>query len=133
MPGRPRVDCAITYINSASKAVTLELGDVASRLFALDFDPYHCIERRWGASSADELASCKDDETKARWYKAEQVLRNQIDAGYVARQAISLAEMEKIALTAPVGLDVNALIQSAGEKMDIRFLTAAVPAEATAR
>ena len=128
-------DCTITYINSASKAVTLELGDVASRLFTLDFDPYHCIERRWGATNPEELASCKDDETKTRWYKAEQVLRNQIDAGYVARQAISLNEMEKIALTAPSGLDVNALIQSAGEKMDIRFLSSAsaTPADTAAR
>jgi hypothetical protein len=126
-------DCSITYINSASKAVTLTLNDVAGRLFALDFDPYHCIERRWGAGSAEELASCKDDETKTRWYKAEQVLRNQVDAGYVARQAISLAEMEKIALTAPAGLDVDALIRSAGEKMDIRFLTAAAASETAAR
>jgi hypothetical protein len=96
--------------------VTLELGDVASRLFALDFDPYHCIERRWGATNPEELASCKDSELKTRWYKAEQVLRNQIDAGYVARQAISLNEMEKIALTAPNGLDVNASDPKCGRK-----------------
>ena len=111
----------------------MTLNDVAGRLFALGFDPYHCIERRWGASSAEELASCKDSEVKTRWHKAEQVLRNQVDAGYVARQAISLNEMEKIALTAPVGLDVNALIQSAGEKMDIRFLTAAAATDTAAR
>jgi hypothetical protein len=94
----------------------------------LDFDPYHCIERRWGASSPDELASCKDNEIKTRWHKAEQVLRNQVDAGYVMRQAISLPEMEKLALTAPASLDMGALIQNAGEKLDIRFLT--VPAGA---
>ncbi len=116
-------DCAITYINSASKAVTLDLNQIAGRLFALDFDPYHCIERRWGATSADELASCKDTDIKTRWYKAEQVLRNQVDAGYVMRQAVSLPEIEKLALTAPTGLDVNALIQSADERTDISFLT----------
>ncbi len=116
-------DCAITYINSASKPVTLDLNQIAGRLFALDFDPYHCIERRWGASSPEELASCKDADIKTRWYKAEQVLRNQVDAGYVMRQAVSLPEIEKLALTAPTGLDVNALIQNADEKTDISFLT----------
>ena len=115
--------CAITYINSSSKPVTLDLNQIAKRLFALDFDPYHCIERRWGASSPEELASCKDSETKARWYKAEQVLRNQVDAGYVTRQAVSLPEMEKLALAAPASLDLEAFIQGAGEKTDIRFLT----------
>ena len=82
--------CSITYTNSANKPVTLDLNEVAKRLFTLDFDPYHCVERRWGATSPEELASCKDNDVKSRWYKAEQTLRNQVDAGYVMRQAVSL-------------------------------------------
>src|SRR4051812_6075282 len=81
--------CTITYTNSEHRPVTLTLDDMSSRLFSLDFDPYHCVERRWGATSEAELASCKDDAVKTRWYKAEQALRNQMATGYVARPALS--------------------------------------------
>jgi hypothetical protein len=83
--------CVITYTNSDAKAVSLNLDQVSDRLFALDFDPYHCPERRWGATGA-ELASCKDDETKSGWYRAEQGLRNQMDVGFVARPSLSLTD-----------------------------------------
>ncbi len=42
--------CSISYTNGAGVEVTLGFDDIAARLFALDFDPHHCIERRWGAS-----------------------------------------------------------------------------------
>ncbi len=102
--------CTITYTNSDHKAVTLTLDDLSSRLFSLDFDPYHCVERRWGATSEAELASCKDDAIKTRWYKAEQTLRNQMAAGYVAPPALSLAEAEKAPPDVPVAINVRALI-----------------------
>jgi hypothetical protein len=60
----------------------------------MSFDPYQCIERRWGARE-DELAACSDDESKAHWYKAEQRLRNQIDRTYDVRMGFSLAQLEK--------------------------------------
>ncbi len=63
------------------------------RLFALSFDPYQCVERRWGAASA-ELATCQDGHAKRRWYAAEQGLRNQIDRTYEARMDFSLSELE---------------------------------------
>jgi hypothetical protein len=103
--------CAITYTNSAGKPVSLNLDQIGQRLFALDFDPYHCIERRWGATSAEELASCKDDDIKTVWYKAEQGLRNQINAGYVLPQPLSLAEIQKSGAQPPGSFDMIAFMQ----------------------
>ena len=111
--------CSITYINSDNKPVTLDLNEVAKRLFTLDFDPYHCIERRWGATSREELASCKDNEVKSRWYKAEQNLRNQVDAGYVMRQAVSLPEIEKAPQYATPAVDVRALIEGTDQQASL--------------
>src|SRR5262249_54943830 len=67
--------CTVTYKNSKGEDVRLGFDDLMARLFSMDFDPYHCIERRWGASGR-ELETCNDNESKARWYKAEQRLRN---------------------------------------------------------
>lgn len=71
--------CTVTYTNSAGQPITFGFDEAVSRLFAMSFDPYHCIERRWGATSEQELATCGDDENKTRWYKAEQNLRNQAE------------------------------------------------------
>jgi hypothetical protein len=59
----------------------------------MSFDPYQCVERRWGAEGA-ELASCRDGALKRRWYAAEQGLRNQIDRTYEARMDFPLEELE---------------------------------------
>ncbi len=59
----------------------------------MSFDPYHCVERRWGAAGA-ELASCRDGALKRRWYDAEQKLRNQIDRTYETRMDFTLGELE---------------------------------------
>ena len=86
--------CRLTYVSSDRKPVTLGLDQILSRLSVIDFDPYHCIERRWGATAAQELSSCKDDAIKTRWYEAEQTLRNQAEAGYQAHPAYALGELE---------------------------------------
>ena len=51
--------CSVTYTNSAGSPVTLGYEDVRARLFRLSFDPYHCVEHRWGAEGA-EAATCTD-------------------------------------------------------------------------
>ena len=86
--------CHVTYRNSDGVAVSFGFNEAVARLFAMSFDPYHCVERRWGATSESELASCKDDETKTRWYQAEQNLRNQVERAYVARARFTLADLE---------------------------------------
>jgi hypothetical protein len=78
-----RPGCVTRYVNSAGATVTLSLEAVLDRLFALSFDPYQCIELRWGAAAGSaELATCPDDATRRGWYRAEQRLRHQIDRNY---------------------------------------------------
>lgn len=84
--------CSISYNNSLAKPVALTLDQVIERIFALSFDPYHCIELRWGASG-NELASCKDNADKKAWYSAEQSLRNSIDRNYDIRMDKTASEL----------------------------------------
>ncbi len=86
--------CSVSYRRTDGSEVTLSYIGSLKRLFALSFDPYHCIERRWGASSPDELSTCKDGPDKQAWYEAEQNLRNQIDRTYEARMDHDLAELK---------------------------------------
>lgn len=85
--------CAIQYIKSNNQAQRLTLDQVRQRLFQISFDPYHCVELRWGATSADELSSCHDDAIKRLWYANEIWLRNQIERKYDARMDYSLSEL----------------------------------------
>ncbi len=86
--------CSLSYTRSNGAAVTLSYEDARRRLFLISFDPYQCVERRWGASDADELSSCRDGEVKRAWYAAEQNLRNQIDRTYDARMDFTLADLQ---------------------------------------
>ena len=65
---------ANAYRNSDGGVVELTMTDMLLRLPDMSFDPYHCPERRWGASGG-EFASCDDDPLKTRWYEAEAPLR----------------------------------------------------------
>ncbi|NCN28104.1 hypothetical protein GW915_11055 [bacterium] len=84
--------CRISYTRSNGATQELSLEEVENRLWKLSFDPYHCIEYRWGATDA-ELSSCNDDATKRAWYDAEQRLRNQIDRTYDTKMGFSLAQL----------------------------------------
>lgn len=74
-------ECKFKYVKSDGSEQQLSYDDVVDRLFKMSFDPYHCVELRWGATGS-ELATCKDDKNKLDWYKAEQGLRNQIERKY---------------------------------------------------
>lgn len=87
--------CSISYRRTDGSQVVLSYAGALKRLFAMSFDPYHCIERRWGATSTDELSTCKDGPDKSAWYQAEQNLRNQIERTYEARMDHGLAELNK--------------------------------------
>jgi hypothetical protein len=88
---------ACTFVYKRSNGMPMQLGyeEVRRRMFLLSFDPYHCIERRWGATDPAELGSCRDDGYKAEWYAAEQNLRNQIDRTYDARMDFGAAELKQ--------------------------------------
>ena len=93
--------CVTEYKTSTGRHIPLSIDDVSKRLFKLSFDPYQCVERRWGATDPTELASCTDDALKTRWYEAEQPLRNQIDRTYDIEMNSTLAELER----GPFGLE----------------------------
>lgn len=99
--------CFIAYRKSDGTITTLSFEMARQRLFALSFDPYDCPERRWGASSPDELASCSNDGEKERWYAAEQNLRNQIERTYDARMDFSLEALQHSAIGAPAVPDTD--------------------------
>lgn len=86
--------CNISYTKSNGQAMVLNLDQVRSRIFDVSFDPYHCVELRWGASDANELSTCKDDANKKAWYTAEKALRNQIERRYDLRMDLSLPELQ---------------------------------------
>jgi formylglycine-generating enzyme required for sulfatase activity len=86
--------CSVTYRRSKGTPITLSYEDARKRLFLISFDPYQCVERRWGATDADELSSCRDGEVKRAWYQAEQNLRNQIDRTYDARMDFALTDLQ---------------------------------------
>lgn len=86
--------CPIVYRKTDGTSVRLTIDDVIHRLFKLSFDPYHCVERRWGATDPAELASCPDGDLKTRWYLAEQPLRNQIDRTYDIEMDSTVGDLE---------------------------------------
>jgi formylglycine-generating enzyme required for sulfatase activity len=86
--------CSVNYKRTNGAPVSLSYEEARKRLFLISFDPYQCIERRWGATDPEELSTCRDGEIKRAWYQAEQNLRNQIDRTYDARMDFSLADLQ---------------------------------------
>lgn len=113
--------CTVSYVNSAGRRVTLTFDEVRQRLFRLSFDPYHCIEKRWGAATEEEMASCPDDRTKRRWYEAQQRLRNQIDRTYDVSMNFDVGDLEDnvrgSGADTPPDTDVRAVIDNMGYRV----------------
>lgn len=103
--------CPTAYTTTDGRKITLTINDVIHRLFKLSFDPYQCVERRWGASDAAELASCPDGADKTRWYEAEQKLRNQIDRTYDVEMDSTVTQLE----SGPWGLDTGRGVETPPE------------------
>ena len=106
--------CTVTYLSSDKKPVPMTFDDMVHRLFAMSFDPYMCIELRWG----DDSPACPDAKAKRRWYAAEQRLRNQPDTPYAKTMAFELSDLEK--QTPGSGIDT-------APDVDVRALIAAMP------
>lgn len=108
--------CTITYRNSADQSVAISGFDsLVKRLPLMSFDPYHCAERRWGATDANELRYCRDDQTKTAWYQAEQTIRNYMDKDWKAEGPIRLEDARdgKLGFGKPglPDLDIRAFIE----------------------
>jgi hypothetical protein len=106
--------CRLSYTRSDGRIVRLGYEEARQRLFLLSFDPYACVEARWGAVGA-EARSCRDGESKRAWYAAEQRLRNQIDRTYEARMDFTLRELEagQGGVAAPPDTDARAYLLAA--------------------
>jgi hypothetical protein len=107
--------CTIAYLNSAGRPVSMSFDDMMRRLFALSFDPYSCVELRWGASGA-ERESCPDSKAKLKWYEAEQRLRNQSDRTYDIQMGFDLGELNRhvkgSGIDQPPPIDITSLIDN---------------------
>ena len=129
---RAAAACTVTYTRSDGSPVSFGYEEARRRLFRFSFDPYQCVERRWGAEGA-ELATCADGRVKRAWYEAEQSLRNQIDRTYDVRMDWSLAELaaggQSIGVRQPPDTDTRAFLLAQKEKPDARFSDARFPLE----
>jgi len=112
--------CTITYLNTSKRPVSMTFDDMMRRLFLMSFDPYHCVELRWGATG-EERESCTDGKQKIRWYEAEQRLRNQPDRTYDITMAFDLDDLKRKAkgsgIDNPPPIDINALIDNMPERI----------------
>lgn len=119
--------CKITYMSSGKRPITLTYDDMMHRLYKLSFDPYHCVELRWGAEG-DEAADCGDGRQKRAWYAAEQRLRNQSDRSYDAQMGFSVAELNEhgkwTGIDNPPPVDVKALIGTIGDRVPFEGMAA---------
>jgi len=109
-------ECSISYLDSAKHSVTLSFDDLVHRLYAMSFDPYDCIEHRWG----DEASSCQDSDKKKRWYATEQVLRERIDPDATLQMGYSSVALEKLDRKGPSALtelDIKSLVDGMGPRV----------------
>ncbi len=92
--------CKITYGRSDGSTVVMNMTHIIPRLFDLSFDPYHCPERRWGATGV-ELSSCEETPDKKYAYEQQQWLRNQATRTYNVKMGFKIEELQSPA-NAPV-------------------------------
>lgn len=112
------MECPVSYKNSAGKTMQLGFEIAIRRLFKLSFDPYHCVELRWGASHPDELKTCADNAAKRRWYNAEQSIRNNLARDWQAPSDIT-----------PEMLENGSIGVAATPDIDLRKFLMALPAK----
>jgi len=118
--------CTITYLSTAKRPVAMTFDDMVHRLYKMSFDPFHCIEMRWGAEG-DERQSCPEGHDKGKWYEGEQRLRNQPDRTYDVTMDFSLEDLEHhhpgtgIDVAPPI--DIKSLIDGMGDQVSFQGMT----------
>ena len=91
--------CRIEVKKTSGGTHVLTLDIILNNIFKLSFDPYHCVELRWGMSDPESLKSCGQSKEKMDWYNAEQGLRNLIDRDYSVKMDYSLKELPSMPLS----------------------------------
>lgn len=71
--------CVVGYNKSNGQEQNFNLTEALKRLPLMSYDPYDCPERRFGASTPEELATCQESADKTQWYQGQQFLRNRIE------------------------------------------------------
>jgi hypothetical protein len=101
--------CTTTYLSTDKHPVALSFDDVSRRLFAISFDPYNCVELRWGDDTdSNQEGGCPDQEGKRRWYALEQAARNEI-----GRDEQGAATM----IAGPADVDIRGLIAAMPDRV----------------
>jgi len=85
--------CKFSYVISNGQTLVMNLEAARQRLYSMSFDPYHCVELRWGARLPQELTACPDGSNKKQWYNQEQWLRNQTERRYDVKMNYSLDQL----------------------------------------
>jgi hypothetical protein len=85
--------CVIEIKKTNGQVVKQSLNTVFKNIFKLSFDPYHCIELRWGMLDAESMKSCNQPKDKMEWYNAEKDLRNMIDRDYSVKMDFTVKEL----------------------------------------
>lgn len=115
--------CTLTYLSSDKHPVTLTFDDMVHDLYGMSFDPYDCVELRWG----DNRGNCSNGDAKMRWYAQEQRLRNEIDADDGTHMDFTLAQLaarkKGSGVDDPPPVDVKALIENMGEQISFQGMT----------
>ena len=91
--------CVTTYLSSDKRPVSLTFDDVTRRLFAMSFDPYNCVELRWGDDGNDGSGACPDQAGKRRYYAMQERQRHVVDR-------------DSGAMAGPQDVDIRGLILS---------------------
>lgn len=108
--------CQFTYTMTNNQKMTLNLEAARQRLFNMSFDPYHCVESRWGARTEGEFSSCLDNSSKKAWYEKEKWLRYQIERRYDARMDFTLDQLvgpyPGAGVAAPPDVDIVGYLKS---------------------
>jgi hypothetical protein len=87
-------ECTFSYTRTNGALRQMNFTEAMHRLFRMSFDPYHCVELRWGASSTEELSTCQDGADKRAWYQAQERLRNQTVRTYGEPMGWTLAQLQ---------------------------------------
>ena len=124
---RESAKCTITYLSSGKRPIAMTFDDMVRRLFRMSFDPYDCIELRWGAEGT-ERQSCPEGSDKLRWYDDEQRLRNQTDRTYDIVMDFSRSDLERHVKGSGIDrapdVDVKKLIDDMGDQVPFGGMSA---------
>lgn len=91
---RTALACSITYQNSRGQDVVLSFAGALSRVVDMSFNPYQCVEKRWGAQSGLEVSSCQPQGQELAWYEAEVVFRESLVRDGNANHGQSLSQLQ---------------------------------------